>query len=89
MAQSTLAGVITAIGTVFTALGLLVTAISGLIRSRKVEAKVDVVHKIVNQQRTDMQNYNRALINALQKHNIEVPTDQSLPPDASVKADHE
>jgi len=85
---STLAGVITACGTMFTAVALIITAVAGLVRSRKVEAKVDDVHKIVNQQRTDMQNYNRALINALQRHDIEVPADQSLP-DVDRKAEHE
>jgi hypothetical protein len=36
------------------------------------------VHKIVNQQRTDALNYQRALIRALQAKGIEVPQDQSV-----------
>jgi hypothetical protein len=38
---------------------------------------VPSVHKIVNQQRTDMLRYQRALIVALKAHGVEVPDDQS------------
>lgn len=78
MANSSLAGVITACSTVLTALGLVITALAGLIRSRRVEHKVDDVHKIVNQQRTDAANYQRALIRALEQADVAVPTDQSV-----------
>jgi hypothetical protein len=84
MPQSTLAGVITASATVLTALALVITAIAGLIRSRRVEAKVDQVHIIVNQQRTDALNYQRALIAALSKAGVDVPADQSVDPERSV-----
>lgn len=40
--------------------------------------KVEDVHHIVNQQRTDMQRYTRALVAALEKAGLEVPIDQSL-----------
>jgi hypothetical protein len=80
MPQSTLAGVITASATVLTAIALVITAIAGLIRSRRVEHKVDAVHTIVNQQRTDAQNYQRALIAALDRAGVEVPVDQSVEP---------
>jgi hypothetical protein len=80
MPDSTLAGIITATSTVLTALGLVITAIAGLIRSRRIEGKVDTVHTIVNQQRTDAANYQRALINALQVAGVEVPADQSVEP---------
>lgn len=84
MAPSTLAGTIQAISGTLTALLVMIVAAIGLYRSRKVEKKVDEadakiaeVHIIVNQQRTDTMNYQRALIAALNKHGIEVPTDQS------------
>jgi len=89
-AESSVAGVITAAG-------LLITAVSGLFvaltrflpevrRMRKAaeatQAVVDEVHTIVNQQRTDMTNFNRALIRALNEGGIPVPVDQSLPAEA-------
>ena len=65
---STFAGIITATAAVFTALALVLTAIGGLMRSRKVEAKVDEgnrqgaeTHKLVNQRFTDLSNYVIAL----------------------------
>ena len=81
MPASTLAGVITATGTAFTAIALTITAITGLIRSRRVERKVDSVHIIVNQQRTDMQRYIRALTAVLKENDITVPVDQSVDPE--------
>jgi len=47
-------------------------------KTREVHNEVAEVHHIVNQQRTDMQRYQRALVVSLQKHGIEVPEDQSL-----------
>ena len=82
MAQSTLAGIITAFASVLTALGLLVTAITVLIPilrgTRKNSKDIGEVHKIVNQQRTDAKNYQRALVRALEAHGIDVPVDQSV-----------
>jgi hypothetical protein len=75
---SSLAGVISASAGVFTAIALVITAIGTLIRSRKVESKVDQVHHIVNQQRTDMERYQRALVKTLKAHGIAVPDDQSV-----------
>jgi predicted histidine transporter YuiF (NhaC family) len=77
MAQSTIAGVITAIASVCTAVGLIITALTAYKKVTKVEEKVDIVHKIVNQQRTDAENYQRALIRALVAAGIKVPIDQS------------
>jgi hypothetical protein len=81
--QSTLAGIITACAAVFTALGGLILAVGVLIpilrNTRAVSAKVDEVHVIVNQQRTDGQRYAIALVSALRAHGIDVPVDQSLP----------
>ncbi len=74
--SSTFAGIVTAIASVFTALGGLLVAVRLLIPLIK---KVDTVHVIVNQQRTDAQRYQIALIEVLKKHGIDVPTDQSLP----------
>jgi hypothetical protein len=81
--QSTLAGIITASAAVFTALGGLILAIGVLIpilrATRATGAKVDLVHVIVNQQRTDSQRYAIALVSALRAHGIDIPVDQSLP----------
>jgi hypothetical protein len=44
-----------------------------------VEIKVDGVHTIVNQRYTDILNFNRALVRALEGAGIEVPVDQSVP----------
>jgi hypothetical protein len=102
-APSTPAGLVTAVGTVIIALTALVAAVGGLIpilRSTKKMAKtvaatnatVEVVHTIVNQQRTDAQRYNIALCELLKKHGIEIPIDQSLPvvgePDAKPGQPH-
>jgi hypothetical protein len=78
------AGIITAISTAFVALGGLVTALTVLIplvrRTRRTEAKVDSVHTIVNQQRTDMQQYIADLKAVLRAAGVAVPVDQSLAP---------
>ncbi len=70
----TVAGTLTAFATVITALGGLFVAIKVLIPTKK---QIVQVHDIVNQQRTDMLNYQRALENVLKLHGIEVPADQS------------
>ena len=69
-----MAGSITAIATVITALGGLVLAVGVLIPILRTTRST---HKIVNQQRTDMMNYQRALIKALQSAGIDIPDDQS------------
>lgn len=81
MAASTLAGVITAIGTFLTAIALVINAYAAWRRDRQIEKKVDTVHTIVNQQRTDMQRYIRAQSAVLTAHGIELPVDQSIDPD--------
>jgi len=100
MADSTLAGVITAGGVLsllLTSVAALITAWAARRTSRRVEDKVTQgnkqiaeVHVIVNHQRdvmqqiiTDGQNYNRALIRALEARGIEVPIDQSVDPDGT------
>lgn len=75
---TTIVGIITAAGTMLTALALVITALTDRRRSRRLEGKVDVVHKIVNQQHTDMANYQRALIRTLEAHGVTVPEDQSV-----------
>jgi len=79
---SSWAGVVTATATVITALGGLVLSISVLIpnlrASKRAVAGVAEVHTIVNQQRTDAQRYQVALVEALRTAGIEVPVDQSL-----------
>lgn len=54
---------------------LAITSISGVIAA----VRVGIVHRIVNQQHTDMKNYQGALIRALEAKGIEVPIDQSAP----------
>jgi len=82
-ATSTTAGIITAIGVMFVALGGLITTIGVLVpilRSSKLNIiKTEEVHHIVNQQRTDMQRFNVALLSALKHAGVEPPVDQSLP----------
>ena len=77
MPASTLAGVISAVAAVFTAVALIITAIAGLMAARWAGRKIDAVHKIVNQQHTDLVNYQRALIRALEGAGLQVPVDQS------------
>jgi hypothetical protein len=67
MEIGTLAGVMTAVGTMITALG-------GLLLAVKV---IMPTHKIVNQQRTDMLRFQTVLIRTLIAHGIAVPEDQS------------
>lgn len=80
-APSSLAGVITAAGVALTAVSVVITAVTGFLVARRatnrVESKIDTVHVIVNQQRTDLQNYNRALQRALRAAGLDVPEDQS------------
>lgn len=87
MADSTLAGIVTAFGV----LALLITAVAGLITamaarrtSRRVEAKVDVgnrqgaeTHSLVNQKFTDLENWNVALQKTILSLGGVVPDDQS------------
>lgn len=80
---STAAGIVTAVASLFTATALVITALALLIpilkRTKKAEEKLDEVHTIVNQQRTDMM----ALI-ALQEQQgrlqAEALRDAGLPP---------
>lgn len=78
MSASSLAGVITAIAASITAIGGFILSITVLIPMLRTSKST---HNIVNQQRTDMQNYIRALTTELRKHGIDIPVDQSLPPD--------
>jgi hypothetical protein len=66
MQFGTVAGIVTALAT-------MVTAIGGIYLGRRVQE----VHKIVNQQRTDMLQYQKALIAALSAAGIAIPADQS------------
>lgn len=68
------------------AVGALVTVITAAVVSlRKIDTvkkelreDVQAVHKIVNQQRTDMLAYQKTLIDVLVSKGIHVPTDSSL-----------
>jgi hypothetical protein len=78
MASSSVAGIIAAVGTLITSLALLVGAIPLLLKTLR---DLRQVHEIVNQQRTDMQRYQRALVASLIAHGIDVPVDQSIDPE--------
>ena len=84
LAPVSVTGIITAFATVITALGGLLLAVAVLLPLLR---ETRSVHKIVNQQRTDMMRYQRALLALLKAHNIEPPVDQSLdPPDDAAAA---
>jgi hypothetical protein len=74
MEWGSLAGMITALATVITALGGLIVSIRVLIPNFK---QTKEVHKVVNQQKTDMERYQKALIDVLAAHGIDIPVDQS------------
>lgn len=80
MTASSVAGIIAAIGTMLTAVALVVNAVAAWRRDKRIEGKVDGVHVIVNQQRTDMQRYIRALTLRLDEEGIPIPVDQSIDP---------
>jgi hypothetical protein len=77
LAPVSLTGILTACGTLLTALGGLVLAVTVLIPLLRETKKV---HTIVNQQRSDMLRYQRALVAVLRAHHIDVPADQSADP---------
>lgn len=70
---------ITAIASVIGSLGSLIIAISVLLTVNKTSKQVEGVHTIVNQQRTDAQRYQIALLEVLKANKIDIPIDQSLP----------
>lgn len=57
------------------AIGALVTTVTAAIVSLQ---RIEKVHKIVNQQRTDMLAYQKTLVDALKAQGIHVPADKSL-----------
>jgi len=73
----TIAGTLTAAATMLTALGGLLVAIKVLVPTKK---QIQEVHTIVNQQKTDMERYQRALVATLAEHGITIPADQSKEP---------
>jgi hypothetical protein len=73
--SSTVVGIITACATLATALGGTIGAFTLLLPLLRQTREV---HKIVNQQQTDLRHYQRALVAALERAGIEVPVDQSL-----------
>lgn len=84
----TWAGIITAAATLVLAVTALLGGITALVKvflpikrgTEENKAAIAEVHTIVNQQRTDMQRYQRALILTLESKGIEVPIDQSIDP---------
>jgi hypothetical protein len=82
---SSLAGIITAVASMITALGGLVLAFTVLIPLLRTARST---HKIVNQQHTDLVNYKRALVRALEAAGITVPIDQSVGADLDPQVKH-
>lgn len=74
MTGSSAAGVITAIASLITAIGGTVAILKVLLPSLRIAKDT---HTIVNQQRTDMERYQRVLENALKQAGLDVPQDQS------------
>ena len=70
------AQILTAIASIVTALGLLVISVTTLV---PILRKVKQVEVHVNQQQTDLRNYQAALVRSLKLGGIEVPVDQSKP----------
>jgi hypothetical protein len=77
MTGSSVAGVIGASAGVVSALALVFAALPALIKTLR---EVRKVHVIVNQQHTDMANYQGALIRALEAAGVTVPINQAQPP---------
>ena len=75
------------LGVAAVAFGLAVAAVVLVSSLRGLRAGVEQVHIIVNQQRTDAANYQRALVRALREAGVAVPADQSLPPEESPEED--
>lgn len=64
--------------------GLITAIVTAIVSLRKIDTvkealqgDVQAVHKIVNQQRTDMLAYQAVLVNALQAAGIHVPHDEA------------
>jgi hypothetical protein len=90
LAPVSITGIATAIATVLTAIGGVILSVTVLIpllhetrhvkqTTEDVKVTTEDTKHLVNQQRTDMVNYQRALVRTLKSHGIEVPTDQSAP----------
>ena len=84
--DSSSAATIAAMAGLVTAVAVLITAVTGLITARRVERKVDLVHKtgednhkMLNQESTDRMNFQRALIRTIRAGGLDVPIDQSVP----------
>lgn len=75
MTGSSIAGIITAVATVLLALGGVITAVGVLIPILRLSRST---HEIVNSEKTNRLNFQRALIRALNDAGVPVPVDQSL-----------
>lgn len=80
----TVAGTIAAVAGVVSAVTLLIGALTiflPVLRATRANgATLTEVHTMVNQQRTDLVNYQAALVGALKRAGVDVPEDQSKPP---------
>jgi hypothetical protein len=83
MAGSSIAGIITAVASCLLAAGTLTAAIAGLIPMLKAVRRTEKIavntHDLVNSRYANIENFNRALVRALNEAGIKVPVDQSLP----------
>lgn len=74
--DSTVAQMVTAVASVLTALGGLLAVVLVLIPLLRTARST---HVIVNQQHTDLKNYQAALVRFIESQGLEVPLDQSAP----------
>ena len=73
---------LTAVATTITAVGAFILAraqAKALETAKATKKTVDEIDEIVNSQKTNMENFQRALIRALKDAGVAVPIDQSLP----------
>lgn len=82
---------ITAVSALLTAVSLIIVAVAGLIpllrRTKRIETAAMEIHVMVNQQRTNLVNYQSALLRAMTAAGVTIPEDQSAaaPPTESEK----
>lgn len=88
MAESTWAGYITALAAGLTVLTLIVNSFLAWHRDRRIEKKVDDVqiinkanHVMLNSEKKERMDYQRALIRFIEEKGLSAPIDQSKPDD--------
>lgn len=82
--DSQVPGIITAVGAIITALGAIWLTYRQQQMNHELQKNTKTTNDtnhIVNSSKTNMENFQRALIRTLVEHGIQVPIDQSLPDD--------